>query len=211
LISFVHLTFRAPSLAPGPPSISCSSTCTDPFALLIADHNEQRSLTSQLSSFSATESHLILPIMHQLVRAEHSHTIAENAVLPPALRKVLGDTEGNRLVDKLASDDAAISKALCTLQSSAPAVDFQVFRSALVAFSGVLIAHLNFEEASIFPLLASISAQEKAAMSAALIDAKARAPAPTLMTALKESATGFLTSISNLVGAAGNAIGVGGK
>ena len=149
--------------------------------------------------------------MHQLVRAEHAHTIAENAVLPPALRKVLGDTEGNRLVDKLASDDAAISKALCTLQSSTPAVDFQVFRSALAAFSGALIAHLNFEEASIFPLLASISAQEKAAMSAALIDAKARAPAPTLMTALKESATGFLTSISNLVGAAGNAIGVGGK
>jgi hypothetical protein len=31
------------------------------------------------------------------------------------------------------------------------------------------------------------------------------------MTALKESATGFLASISNLVGAAGNAIGVGGK
>lgn len=155
--------------------------------------------------------HLILPILHQLVRAEHAHTIAENAVLPPALRKILGDTEGGRLVDKLATDDAAIAKALCALQSSAPAIDFQVFRAALATFSGALIAHLNFEEASIFPLLASASAQEKAAMSAALLDAKARAPAPTMLTALKESATGFLASISNLVGAASNAIGIGSK
>lgn len=63
-----------------------------------------------------------------------------------------------------------------------------------------LRAHLEREQKDAFPPLAQkLSAAERAALLDAYAAAKARAPAPTVATALLESAKGFGSSVANLI------------
>ena len=61
-----------------------AATTTDPFALLLSEHDEQRGLLAQLEGLTVTDAHRVKPLVHQLVAAEHAHTFAEAEALHPA-------------------------------------------------------------------------------------------------------------------------------
>ena len=53
-----------------------SAPC-DPFAQLLAEHEQQLSIVAQLEALSVTDAPLIKSLVHQLAQAERAHTFAE--------------------------------------------------------------------------------------------------------------------------------------
>lgn len=168
----------------------------DIFVQLSSDHNEQRGLLTQLEALAVTEAHLIQGLLHQLAEAESSHTFAE-ATLKPMLIEKLGDA-GQRLQAAFDADDAAIATLMATLRAASPERDFIAFKAALAKLAERLREHLSREQAC-FPELASkLSPPENQQAFNNFMAAKQRAPAPTVLDAMKDSAKGFVNTASSL-------------
>ena len=108
--------------------------------------------------------------------------------------------EGSRQLKLCEADDQAVTAALTNLQHAAPEADFVAWKGALTKVSDALRAHLQREQNDVFPALkAKMSSADMDALHAALVSAKGRAPAPTLLGAIVDSAKGFVAAIGNLL------------
>ncbi len=135
-----------------------------PAATLLAIHDQFRlaseRLTSILEREDAPSRARVMRAFEPLARMLHHHHQAEQAMLFPLVER-----RTNVAPTSLTADHEALTRAIEEVENSlATGADLARLATALAAFTRVLGAHLDREEALVVPLLLMLTPDEAAAM-----------------------------------------------
>lgn len=142
--------------------------------LLLAQHEEARSLFAQITSAAGSASTAKKGSFDRLVNLLAVHETAEEMVVYPVVRSTGPD--GDRLADARTAEESEAKDALSELERIG--VADPEFDARFEAFRQLVDSHARNEETEIFPLLRESQSPEQLAKMAQAVDAAERV-APT--------------------------------
>ncbi len=142
--------------------------------LLLAQHEEVRSLFAQITSAAGSASTAKKGSFDRLVNLLAVHETAEEMVVYPVVRG--SGPDGDRLADARTAEESEAKSALSELEKIG--VESPEFDAKLAAFQQLVETHAQNEEREIFPLLRSSQSPEQLAKMAQSVQLAERT-APT--------------------------------
>lgn len=152
----------------------------DVFEILKRDHDEVKMMLARLedgptASTGATVGELTSrkQLLDEIIIAQSGHETAEQQYFWPALR-TLGP-EGDRVADEAIEQETEAERAMDRLDGLDPGVP--EFEELLTSFTSGARAHIAFEEAHAWPLLAtSLDARQASELGDKIVQAKKTGP-----------------------------------